>query len=291
MADITYKDAINASRNGAYAAFISSAITGAVFIVTLSTAASTGLLGIYKNPFNVFDVALVFACGVGMLRNSRAAAVVVFIYFVLSKTYIALELETSQFAGFAMSFVFLYFYGRAIQGSFVYHKIQKTKNPDYKPAPSWMYWIGIPSGLLALLASTYSLITIGGMLPSTRVLSGGELPRTQYNQLLIDGIVSTDEVIEYFYSNALSSVLNAGNVLTDRRVITYWTDENGERQIYEFDLDDIVSVNLVERENAFNLSIYQINADDPEIWIHIFLSTQRGGDQEFIEALQARIGK
>ncbi len=36
------------------------------------------------------------------------------------------------------------FYGKAIQGAFWFHKIEKAENPDYKTPPKWVYFTGIP---------------------------------------------------------------------------------------------------------------------------------------------------
>ncbi len=131
-----------------------------------------------------------------MLRNSRAAAIIMFAYFVFAKIVLAMEL--GQISGVVLGLVFLYFFGKAIQGSFTYHWIQREENPNYKPSGRWMYWLGIPNSVLLILAMSYALLSVTGFFPSTRVLAGDELPRNQYEQLLANEIVLDDELIEYF---------------------------------------------------------------------------------------------
>ncbi len=119
--------AIKASKNGAIAAFLSGGIT--ILFALYATGSDTqGTFKFMNDPTIVVDIALVFVCAFGMLRNSRTAAVTIFIYFLISKIYMALEF--GQMIGLAAGVIFLYFYGKAIQGSFVYYKIKKSEVPE-----------------------------------------------------------------------------------------------------------------------------------------------------------------
>ncbi len=121
------------------------------------------------------------------------------------------------------------------------------------------------------------------------VVAGASLPRSEHNQLLQAGIISEGEVLKYFYSESPNSVLEAGNVLTDRRVIGYFTDESGERRIYDLSLADIASVDLIQQGNFIRDSLYQINSHDPEVWIQILLSSKNKGGLVFVEALGSEL--
>jgi len=222
-----------------------------------------------------------------MLRYSRSAAIVICSYFILSK--VVLGFETGKMSGIGVSLVFLYYFGRAIQGTFVYHRIQKEENPDYRSAPKWMYYVGIPSGLLVLLVAGFGVLTMSGVFPSTEVTSGSEMRQKDRSLLIETGIVQQKEDIRYFYSDGFLSILEDGNILTDQRVIRYVRDNTNGLKVYEFMIDEIEQVKLIEQGNAINPSIYEVRSFREDSWVRLSLSTEGGGDVAFIEALRDNI--
>ncbi len=280
---MTKDQATKASRSGAYAAFLSSAITALFLIIRILSDRTASLTGITNDPSRTLDLAMMIACGVGMLRNSRAAALLVFVYFAIGT--IAIAIDVGLHSSLVLRFVFLYFFANAIRGSYALHKIRRAENADQnesKKTPlSRIYRLGIPGGLAALIMVGIGLAAMAGK----EVVAGASLPRSEHNQLLQAGIISEGEVLKYFYSESPNSVLEAGNVLTDRRVIGYFTDESGERRIYDLSLADIASVDLIQQGNFIRDSLYQINSHDPEVWIQILLSSKNKGDLVFVEAL------
>jgi len=220
----------------------------------------------------------------GMLRYSRSAAIIICVYFIVSK--IVIGLETGKISGIGMGLVFVYYFGRAIQGTFVYHRMQKEQNPDYRCAPKWMYYVGIPSGLLVLLVAGFGILTMNGVFPSTEVSSGSKMRQKDRSLLIETGIVQPKEDIKFFYSNGFLSILEDGNVLTDQRVIRYVRDNTKGLKVYEFMFDEIAQVKLIEQGNAINPSIYEIRSFREDAWVRLSLSTEGGGDVAFIEALR-----
>jgi len=186
--------------------------------------------------------------------------------------------------------VFLYFYGKAVQGTYVFHKIEKEENPNYKPTPKWAYYVGIPTVSIFIILIGFGLITMTGLVPSTEVQAGIEMSRKDNGLLISNNIISKDDHIEYFYSYGFTSILEGGNVLTDNRVIIYWPDENKELQIYEIYFNDIASVELIQTGNLMNDSVYKVNSFNPDAWLQLELSTENRGDINFIEALRGKIG-
>ena len=125
-------EARQACKNGAVAAFISGTLTTIVVAVAL-LGDSDGNLTLWNDPTNFVDIALIFGCGVGMLKYSRTAAVSIFLYFVISKTAIALE--TGQTTGLLITLAFLFYFGKAVLGSYAYKKAMKADNPEFRSAP------------------------------------------------------------------------------------------------------------------------------------------------------------
>lgn len=281
-------EAIKATRNGAIAASISAAVTLIIVLIAISADAE-GRLAIWNDPLNLIDVLMILGCAVGMYRKSRVASVLIFFYFIVAKIIIAVE--TKSMGGIMISLVFLYFYAKAIQGSFVFHRLEKAENPNYKATTKWAYVLGIPSVLIIVASLTFALMSVTGFVPSTRVQTGDEMKANETSALIESGIIAPDENIEFFYSQGLSSILESGNVLTDDRVILYLTDENNELQIYEIPIAQISDVILEYQGDAINDSIYKVTSSDPERWLKLFLSIEQKGDKKFVSAIRAKMPK
>jgi len=280
------EEAIKASNAGATAAFISGGLTTAVVLFAILTNAK-GSLGLWNDPVMFFDIVLIFGCAIGMLRYSRAAAITIFVYFILSK--IVIGLETGRMPTSAIALVFLFYLGRAILGTFAYHKIQKEEDPNYRSAPRWMYYVGIPGGLLALMIVGYGILVESGVVPAVEVTSGSNMRQKDRSLLIEKGIIQPKEDIKYFYSNGFLSILEEGNILTDQRVIRYVQDETSGLQIYELFFDDIANIKLIEQGNSFIDSIYEVGSIRKDAAIRLFLSEYDSGDVTFIEALRNKI--
>ncbi len=147
-------------------------------------------------------------------------------------------------------------------------------------------------GALALAG----LVAIGvaaemGYLPPTAVVERAKL-RTSVVELLREhGILEPGETVRYYYSTGFLSYLEDGNIVTDRRVISYW-QPLGETAIEvaaatyaeiadvavdwgdSFLDDTVITVTLREDENGI--------AGEIELWA----STEDGGDKKFHAELE-----
>lgn len=280
------EQAIKASRNGATAAFISGTLTALVFLYALSANAD-GFIGIWNDPTIIVDVIIIFGCAIGMMRNSRAAAVTITVYWVFSKAF--LFIESGQATGLGVGLVFLYFYGKAIQGTFAYHRIRQEEDPDYQAAPRWYYYVGIPAGLIFALLTGFGLLTMTGHVPSTEVIAGSALTAEDRDSLVANGILYEDEEIELFYSFGLVSVLEGGSILTDRAVVSYFVNDDQQLVPYELAFDQVKNIELYQEGNYLNDAIYRIESYEEDAWIAVQLSTESRGDVRFIEALRDKV--
>lgn len=278
-------EAIKATKNGAIAASISGFLTLAIFLFAMFVNAG-GTMGLWNDPTVLLDVFLIFACAYGIYKKSRFAAVLLFCYFIIAKLYIGIE--TGKVPGLGIALIFLYFYGKAIQGAFVFHKIEKAENPDYKATPKWVFYTGIPILIIIVMLIGIGFMTTTGVLPSTEVQPGSKVLQSDKDTLIANNIIPKDDPIEYFYSVGVTSIMEGGTVLTDDRVIFYYTNAMQKIEVYEIYFNDIVSIELVEMGNAFNDSIYKINSKYPDAWLKIPLSTENRGDIKFIEALRSK---
>jgi len=282
------EEAIKATQYGAIAACISGGLTLAVVLFAIFSNASD-TFSIWNDPSNLFDIILIFGCAYGMYKKSRFAAVLMFVYVIFSKIFIGIELGRAS--GIGMALIFLYYYGRAIQGAFSFHKIEKSENPNYKPTPKWSYYIGIPLVIIFVALLGFGLLTMTSIMPSTEIQSSDEMLQKDKDTLLSNNIITRDDNIQYFYSGGFTSILEGGSILTEDRVILYMPDEKEEIEVYELYFDNISSVELIQMGNWMNDSIYKVNSYQPDAWLKLALSTEGRGDVVFIEALRSKIQK
>jgi hypothetical protein len=286
--------AIQNAKDGAIAAYIQSAMTVAVGIYAISSNAD-GALKYQNDPFILFSVFLMFICGYGMHKNSRAAAVIISVNFIFDKVFLFLmadenfEVGTASSFGQVISLIFLFFYVMAIKGTFTYHRIEKASNPKYKPVSKWIFIFGIPMGLLVFALLVLGILSESGVIPTARVISGYEVKNSDKEFLIASKIIEDGEKIEYFNPNGLFPSIEQGDILTDHRVISYLTDDNGKLIVYELYFNEISSVLLIEAGDQFSPSVYKVKTSEENKWIELHLPKESGGNLKFIELLRKKL--
>ncbi len=283
---MTKDEAVRATHNGAIAACVSGAMTIILIGIAIATDAD-GKLALYNDPLNLIDAALVFICAFGMYKQSRLAAIVVFVYFIAAKLIISAE--TGSFAGLGLAVIFLYFFGKAIYGAFVYHRLEREANPEYRAVTVKGAILLGAGALVVTLAMALALFSTFGVIPSTRVVTGDEIPAEHISLLQQEGVLVPGDQIDFFYAQGLTSVLESGNILTKKEVILYYTDDQGLVNTYAIPLDDVVAVDLEEAGSSISDSIYIVRTATPDRWIKLFLSVEQNGHEKFVDALRNRI--
>lgn len=283
---MTKDEAMSATRNGAIAACVSGVLTIAVVAMAISTDAE-GTLAIFNNPMNLFDAALILICAFGMYKHSRTAAIGIFLYFIAAKAVIAVD--TGQASGIVMALIFLYFYGKAIQGAFAYHRLEREADAEYRAmSKKGTALLGV-GAMAAVLLVAFALFSTFGVVPSTRVLAGAEVSDANMRLLREKGILASNDQVEFFYAQGLTSVLESGNILTTSHVILYFMEENGEISTYAIPLDEVTAVELEDPGSLISDSVYIVRTAIPDTWIKLFLSVEQKGDQKFVTALRESI--
>jgi len=280
---MTLDQAIKATRNGAIAAVVSGAITIALMIVAISND-SSGIMANFSDPLIILDAVFLFVCAFGVFKHSRFAAVVLLLFFIISKMTYALD--TGAIPGVGVSLIFLYFYANAIYGAFTYHKFKRQENPEYRAISKiGAFFLGSGALILSLMAVFIVLMSLG-VVPSSRVLAGSEISEANISTLKEEGILLPDEKVAYFYSQGLTSILEGGNILTNKRVITYFTDEQDQITNYPMQIEDVVSVALEESGSSLSDSVYLVKSNSPNRWIRLHLSVEQKGDEKFVAELR-----
>ena len=284
--DVTREEAVRACKNGAIAALVMALITMAVVTIAMMLD-DPGPLALWKDPENTVDVLILFACAWGMYRCSRAAAVVAIVYILISTAFI--YLYTGQTSGFFFKALLFYFFVMAARGAWNYHRLEAEENPDYQPSPKWLAWVGIPLGVIFAGLSLFGLLTMTPLLPSTNVISGDELSADNIQLLVDNNVLYEDETVELFYSEGVTSIMEGGSVLSNRAVIAYGPDEDGEMQVWEFEFADIVSVEQENQGSTFEDAMFKVSGAGEDNWIRLILSTEDDGHLLFIERLKEKM--
>lgn len=286
---MTREQAIKSARTGAFVAFGVCGLTAVISLYATRANVTEGSWSLFNDPTIIADILLSLICGFGLLRQSRAAAVIVFTWFVLSKIYQFVEYPSATAGGgLLIALVILFFFAKAIRATFRFHKLEKEQNPHYRTTSKWAYILGIPTGLIALVLIVFGFLTTTDILPSTNVISGQELSASDTTVLIDNLVVLPEERIEYFYSEGFLSIKEGGSVLTDKRVISYW-QEDGTIQSSSITFEEVARIELIEQGNYLNDSVYKV-FDNNGYWLVLWLSSESRGDITFIDALRQKIG-
>lgn len=154
--------------------------------------------------------------------------------------------------------------------------------------------IGCGAGCTLILALVFGLVAYvawqlgSGAWPDTAVTAGADLPEFVDELLVENQILEPGEQIIYFYSIAITDYLADGNVLTDRRVISY-TRDAGELSVSSATFAEILLIEPEYGEGAFEDTGLMVETEDE--FFFLLLSTEDGQDRVFIEELERRIAR
>lgn len=293
MAGMSYQAAEAAVRRGARIGFI---IAGLSLFVN-----GIGLVGAISNSESLLDpisglvIALILGClSLGLLKGSRLAAVSLILLVVLSRISFLLEMDGFQVPGLVgiasllIGLVFLFIFIQAARGAFVIqrHRREEESVPRTAFIPWWGYVLMAPFGLLGL--GVLALMVIVLQAPPDRVLSGSEVSEKYLTVLRENDILEDDEKVSLFYSGGLFDILEDGNLVTDRRVISYETLDD-DFFLYTLAFEDIGNVEITEKGDAFSDSWILIADHDDEESFHLLATTEGRGDLRFVREIRQRI--
>lgn len=269
-------------KHGAIAGYVSAGITAALVIYTLTIGGSS-FPSEFVSVNNLVDAVIIFILAIGVHRKSRAASLLLIAVFILSKISFLITNDIRPSFG---SVVFIYFFGRAAYGTFVYHRLVTASDDNPSALKRTLQWGGGVLTTLFLALIGYGLLTETAIFPSTQVLTGDSMPRGEIEELLAAGIVQPDERILYFYSDHMYSVSKSGSVLTNSYVITYYTTDEGELEIFELPLKEVTKIERLREGSFLEDSQYQIFGETRNQWLRLWLPQEAEGDIKFISAIR-----
>lgn len=114
-------DVLKKIKNG----WVAGCISGGLTLVVLFAMSGAELPGI--DAWMLVDVALIFGLTFGIYRKSRTCAVIMLVYYLVSK--ILIMIETGKPGGLFMSVLFAYFFWQGVSGTFAYHRFLREASP------------------------------------------------------------------------------------------------------------------------------------------------------------------
>lgn len=113
-----------AIKHGVIAAMISAGITALFAMTGFFTSSTDKDLAYILDPWLMVDVVLIIVLAVFILRKSRVASTLLFIYFIMSKAMMWYEMAAPK--GLFISIVFFVFYLNAMRATYIWHKRYKN---------------------------------------------------------------------------------------------------------------------------------------------------------------------
>ncbi len=110
-------------RNAWIAGVISASMT---LVASLLPLVGISLVGF--NLWNLTDFFLIAGLAFGISRRSRTCALLMLVYFVISK--IMLISRTGNVASAAVGAIFVYFYFEGVRATFAWHQLTKAESPQ-----------------------------------------------------------------------------------------------------------------------------------------------------------------
>ncbi len=123
------RTALKKIRNAWIAAVISGSLTLALVLLAFY-APRWNALGI--NAWALIDVAFIYLMAFGIYRKSRTCAVLMLVYFTISKAIMMVQMGKPS--GILLSLAFFYFFANGVAGTFAYHKLGREPSADASPA-------------------------------------------------------------------------------------------------------------------------------------------------------------
>ncbi len=281
------QDAKKAIKVAGIVGYLSAVLTAIVLFVAMA-APDDWEYKTLGDPYLLLDTVIIILLATGVLFRSRACALLLLIHFVVSKIAMFSDLGFEA-RNLVIAIVIIVIYARAVMGTFVYHRIRREEDPEYRSWRWWMVLLGGPVvGILLLMMIIGMLSTTSVVLP-VGVVNGQDLSASNIKKLEDHGIVEPGETIDLFYSTAFSSILEEGNLLTPHRVVSYETYE-GQLHVYSVPYDEVLGLRVILKGGVIDDTVLELSCEEFEA-IRMPLSTENQGDEKFISEIESRTGK
>jgi len=139
---------------------------------------------------------------------------------------------------------------------------------------------------VVLMVSAGPVSARRGLTPAPTVVAGGDVPARHVAALRDAGYLEPGEEIVHFYSAGIGTILEDGNIQTDRRLVTY-AQEAGGRFFDALAYESVVDLALSPWPGAPGLRAVRVVGDDGR-WFVLFVPEADGQDTSFLRSIEER---
>lgn len=120
--------------------------------------------------------------------------------------------------------------------------------------------------------------------PSEKVVTESQIWDRDLKFFYRQQLIPANESIRYFYSDALWDARDDGNGFTDKRVFSYWLDDEAGLQRESAVYEDIKNIETEFSKTELSNTIVTITRNDDSTFL-LFVSNTDEGDKTFVEEL------
>ena len=270
-----------------YAAIFVLVITAGATIYSILSNTTEGTFRLWNDWSIIGDIAIIIVLAFFIKRKSRFAASTILIYFLISKIMLfSADLNNLRISSLITSLIIIFFFARGAYATFVYHKLERIENPDYKTPSKKGLFIGVPIIIFFIVVGWLIAVTPGTM----EVMKSSEISAIIKNKLTEAEVTKKGDKIDFFYSYGISDIIEEGVVFTDEYLIYYITEEDKTKS-YRLPYSNMKEIRLKEKGDYFNDTIIEINFKGSENWIPVYLNTRLERDMEVFNKIQSLISR
>ena len=143
---------------------------------------------------------------------------------------------------------------------------------------------GILLGIALLLGEWY----VEKYVPDTKVLEWSEV--SSQGRRIIEEIVPPQEgeTYIYYYGDGFASFKEDGNLVTDKRVVSYFSDED-EMYVIASTYDQIRAIETEFGSTWIDTTVVTVNHQNPDDDFTMWFSAESRMDKKAVEYIQARV--
>jgi len=156
------------------------------------------------------------------------------------------------------------------------------RNSQYR---AWQLAVTPLSVALLLFTFAYASSFIPGVDP----VAGSRLWKKDVRFIESLGLLDDGEPILVYYSHDPFSFRGDGNIVTDRQLISYATDETGETEFWNARYDEIVSVHVFYTESFWDDTEIVVCVDDD--WLLLFAGDKGPGRNPLVQEIEKHVDK
>lgn len=147
------------------------------------------------------------------------------------------------------------------------------------------HFVLVPVGLAAVL-----FVSAGAtnFIPNGTPITGDKLWEKDVQFIRALGVLDDDEPILVYYSSGVLSYKEDGNILTDRRLLSYTAGEPGETIYWSATFDEIFSVHIFYSDSIWNETEILVCAKNS--WFKLFAGSEGKGKNRFVGEIVQRVG-